>query len=65
MLMAWWVLKCKNCEQTFTHSRISEAIEDYFIPAKPKLPAKGSEQVCPHCKTKAIYHADDLTYQSD
>ena len=60
--MANWGLICKGCGQTFTYSRISETLEDYFLPAKPEIAPKGVERECPNCKEKFLYTRNELTY---
>jgi len=60
--MAKWVLKCKGCEQLFTHSEIGNTLADYFLPEKPKLPPEGLEMECPHCNTRAAYQPTELRY---
>jgi DNA-directed RNA polymerase subunit RPC12/RpoP len=62
--MAAWALTCKRCGQLFSDTQISEALFDYYFPAKPKFPPEGRECECPHCKAKFIYQQREFTYQS-
>jgi hypothetical protein len=62
--MASWGLTCKGCGQTFTYSKISERLVDYFLPAKPEIAAEGVERECPNCKAKCVYKRNELTYNS-
>jgi hypothetical protein len=59
-----WIIGCRTCIATFTHSEIGEArtISDYLFPTKPEFPQAGLELECPSCKTKAIYTRQDLRY---
>lgn len=61
--MANWTLTCKRCSRAFKHSQIKDTLENYFMPAKPDVPAGGAECECPHCGAKFRYQKDDLTYQ--
>ncbi len=61
--MANWVLSCKNCNKTFSHSEVGGSLADHFLPQRPEFPAGGLEQECPHCNTTAVYQQHELTYQ--
>jgi len=61
--MARWTLRCKNCGQLFTHSKISDTLADYFVPEKPKFPPGGLECECSNCKSKFTYEQNELRYE--
>jgi uncharacterized C2H2 Zn-finger protein len=61
--MAKWVLRCKNCDQVFTHSEISNTLANYFIAEKPEFSPSGTECECPHCKSKFTYKQNELRYK--
>ena len=63
--MASWSLACKNCNKAFAYSEIGDTLSEFFIPLRPEFPPEGVERECPHCKDKAIYQRNELTYRSE
>jgi hypothetical protein len=61
-----WVIDCRKCLVSFTHSEIGEArtLKDYLYPTKPEFPSGGQELECPSCKTKAIYMRHEVRYST-
>jgi len=66
MPSALWVVSCRNCNESFTYSEISEPQHavDYLFPTKPEVAGNGRELQCPHCKSIATYQRTDLWYQA-
>jgi hypothetical protein len=62
--MPSWGFKCKDCNQSFPFSAISESLADFYLPRKPVLPQEGVEHECPNCKVKSTYWLSDLIYQN-
>jgi hypothetical protein len=64
--MASWVVKCKNCEVEFTHSKIADdyKMSSYLWPLKPEFPEGGSPLECPTCGHSATYRQTHLTYRA-
>ena len=61
-----WVVDCRSCIATFTHSEIGDGrtLSDYLFPTKPEFPSAGQELECPSCKTKATYMRHELRYST-
>ena len=59
-----WVLRCRDCNSIFTHSKIDDvSLADYYVPVKPEFPPAGTELQCPKCGCKAIYQGFALSYE--
>jgi hypothetical protein len=61
-----WVIDCRNCHATITHSEIGSECKliDYLFLTKPEFPIEGTELECPACRVKAVYTQTDLRYES-
>jgi DNA-directed RNA polymerase subunit RPC12/RpoP len=61
-----WVVTCSHCQKTFAYSDIPEPrdLQDYYLPAKPEIPARGQELQCPHCNVVSAYRRSDLRYEA-
>ena len=62
LVMAWWVVRCRNCKDIIKHALIAETtLESFYYPIKPETPA-GLELECPSCGHKTNYVQTDLFY---
>src|ERR1017187_8377915 len=64
-----WMLKCNNpdCERDFLYRENDplhpmQVVNNSEVPAKPKMPAHGEPEVCPHCNTLSQYRRLDLRF---
>jgi hypothetical protein len=62
---ASWALACKNCRAVVEHFPVPDTLANYYLPDRPKFPPEGLERECANCKVKSIYHATELTFQSE
>jgi len=59
-----WVIDCRHCLQSFSHTEIGKTLTDYMLPIKPEIRPGGEEIECPNCKTKSVYTRSELRYQA-
>jgi len=61
--MGFWAIRCTNCGQTFNHSLIDDSkLENFYFPAKPKVPDSERELECPNCGHKKRYSVVEFFY---
>jgi len=41
-----WVIDCRHCLQSFSHTEIGKTLTDYMLPIKPEIRPGGEEIEC-------------------
>jgi predicted RNA-binding Zn-ribbon protein involved in translation (DUF1610 family) len=59
--MAGWTIKCPNCGWLVWRSSIADTLENYYVPARPRI--EQSTIACPHCGTQHAYIQLELLYE--
>jgi len=61
-----WVVSCRGCSKSIVQSYVGSAYgsEDAPNPKEPVIASQGMELECPKCRTKAVYHREDLRFVS-
>jgi predicted RNA-binding Zn-ribbon protein involved in translation (DUF1610 family) len=59
--MADWVIKCVNCGWMVWKSAIADTLENYFMPARPRIEV--TTITCPHCGTQHAYTKQEMRYE--